>query len=315
MNRLDRLAAILIQLQSKKIVKAQEISNRFEITLRTVYRDIKALQEAGIPIGVEPGKGYFIVDGYFLPPVMFTKEEASALLMGGKLVEKMADEAITKEFFSALYKIKSILKTNDKEHLELLEENIMVHKWFLAENESNKFIIPIQESVANKNVIEIEYYTFYRDEVSNREVDPIGIVHYAGTWHLIAYCRMREDYRDFRIDRIRKIKKTNKNFRLRNRKSLKEYISQQYKNKELQKIIIKVPVDLYKVMLNSKYYYGYVSEIQKTDFVEVTFMYSNLEYFARWLLSYTKGIEIIEPPELKTEIIKFVNELASHYYN
>jgi len=314
-NRLDRLAAILIQLQSKKIVKAQEISNRFEITLRTVYRDIKALQEAGIPIGVEPGKGYFIVDGYFLPPVMFTKEEASALLMGGKLVEKMADEAITKEFFSALYKIKSILKTNDKEHLELLEENIMVHKWFLAENESNKFIIPIQESVANKNVIEIEYYTFYRDEVSNREVDPIGIVHYAGTWHLIAYCRMREDYRDFRIDRIRKIKKTNKNFRLRNRKSLKEYISQQYKNKELQKIIIKVPVDLYKVMLNSKYYYGYVSEIQKTDFVEVTFMYSNLEYFARWLLSYTKGIEIIEPPELKTEIIKFVNELASHYYN
>lgn len=315
MNRLDRLAAILIQLQSKRIVKAQEISERFEITLRTVYRDIKALQEAGIPIGVEPGKGYFIVDGYFLPPVMFTKEEASALLMGGKLIEKMADESIRKEFFSALYKIKSVLKTNDKEHLELLEDNIMVQKWFLAESESNKFIVPVQEAIAGKNVIEIEYYTYYRDKISEREVDPIGIVHYAGAWHLIAFCRMREDYRDFRIDRIRRIKKTNKNFRLRNRKSLKEYIDEQYKDVELQKIVIKVPSDIYKVMLNSKYFYGYVSEIRSGDFVEVTFMYGSLEYFARWLLSYTNGIEIIKPAELKTEIIKFINELSSHYCN
>lgn len=313
MNRLDRLAAILIQLQSKKIVKAQEISDRFEITLRTVYRDIKALQEAGIPIGVEPGRGYFIVDGYFLPPVMFSKEEASALLMGGKLVEKMADESITKEFFSALYKIKSVLKTNDKEHLELLEDNIIVQKWFLTENESNKFIVPVQEAIANKNVVEIEYYTYYRDKISDREVDPIGIVYYSGAWHLIAFCRMRDDYRDFRIDRIRKITKTNKNFRLRNRKSLKEYLDEQYKNVELQKIIIKVPVSISKAMLNSKYYYGYVSEIRKGDFTEMTFMYTNLRYFARWLVTYTNGVEILEPAGLKDEMIKLVDELTAHY--
>ena len=188
MNRLDRLAAILVQLQSKRIVKAQEIAERFEITLRTVYRDVKALQEAGIPIGVEPGKGYFIVDGYFLPPVMFSKEEATALLMGGKLVEKMADQSISKEFFSALFKIKSVLKTTDKEHLERLEENIIVHHRFLNEKESNKFLVPIQEAIAHKNVIEIKYYTYYSDKISDREVDPIGVVHYAGAWHLIAFC-------------------------------------------------------------------------------------------------------------------------------
>ncbi len=80
MNRIDRLSAILIQLQSKQVVKAQEVADRFGISLRTVYRDIKSLEEAGIPIGAEAGKGYFIMDGYHLPPVMFTKEEASALL-------------------------------------------------------------------------------------------------------------------------------------------------------------------------------------------------------------------------------------------
>lgn len=313
MNRLDRLAAILIQLQSKRIVKAQEISERFEITLRTVYRDVKALQEAGIPIGVEPGKGYFIVDGYFLPPVMFTKEEASALLMGGKLVEKMADESISKEFYSALYKIKSVLRTNDKEHLEQLEDNIIVHHRVFSENESNRFISPIQEAIAHKNVIEIEYYTYYSDKISDREVDPIGIVHYAGAWHLIAFCRMREDYRDFRIDRIRRITKTNKNFRLRNRKSLKEYLDEQYKEIDLQKITLKVPLSLSKAMLNSKYYYGFVSETKTGDYIEMTFMYSYLEYFARWILAYTNGIEIIEPTELKDELIKLVKELNSHY--
>ncbi len=78
MNRIDRVTAILIQLQSKKIVRAQEIAERFSISLRTVYRDIKTLEEAGIPIAGEAGVGYSIMEGYRLPQVMFTKEEAIA---------------------------------------------------------------------------------------------------------------------------------------------------------------------------------------------------------------------------------------------
>src|SRR3954447_3068852 len=101
MNRIDRLTAILIQLQSKRVVKAQEIADRFEISLRTVYRDVRALEEGGVPLVGEAGVGYSLVEGYRLPPVMFTKEEASALLFGAKLVEKMSDHSIQKEFQSA----------------------------------------------------------------------------------------------------------------------------------------------------------------------------------------------------------------------
>src|ERR1051326_614442 len=104
MNRIDRLTAILIHLQTKRVVKAEEISDRFEISLRTVYRDVKALMEAGVPIGSEAGKGYFIVDGYHLPPVMFNQEEASSMLVAGKLVEKLTDQSIRKAFESALLK-------------------------------------------------------------------------------------------------------------------------------------------------------------------------------------------------------------------
>src|SRR3981189_3616994 len=117
MNRIDRLTAILIHLQSKKIVKAEEIANRFEISLRTVYRDVKALMEGGVPIGSEAGTGYFIVDGYHLPPVMFSQEEASSMLLAGKLVERMSDQSVRKAFESALLKIKCVLNDTEKSNL------------------------------------------------------------------------------------------------------------------------------------------------------------------------------------------------------
>src|SRR5918993_4528957 len=129
MNRIDRLTAILIQMQTKRVVKAEEIADRFEISLRTVYRDVKALMEAGVPIGSEAGKGYFIVDGYHLPPVMFSQHEASAMSLAGKLVEKMTDLSVRKAYESALLKIKSVLNQSEKDHLENLQSSIQVLRY------------------------------------------------------------------------------------------------------------------------------------------------------------------------------------------
>src|SRR4030095_5461383 len=126
MNRIDRVTAILIQLQSKKIVKAQDIAERFNISLRTVYRDIKTLEEAGVPVIGEAGVGYSIMDGYRLPPVMFTKEEATSFLMAEKILEKYSDSYNSNIYKSALYKIKSVLRTAEKDFLTGIDENIMV---------------------------------------------------------------------------------------------------------------------------------------------------------------------------------------------
>src|SRR3569833_1938427 len=121
MNRIDRISAILIQLQSRRVVKAQDIADRFGISLRTVYRDIKTLEEAGIPLIGEAGVGYSIMDGYRLPPVMFTREEATAFLTAEKLMEKLTDPSSDENYKSAMYKVRSVLRMAVKDFLDNID--------------------------------------------------------------------------------------------------------------------------------------------------------------------------------------------------
>ena len=134
MNRINRVTSILIQLQSKKIIPAKEIAQRFNISLRTVYRDIRTLEEAGIPIGSEAGKGYFLVEGFLLPPVMFTAAEVGALITAGKFLNCHGDESFIKDFDSAMYKIKSILKHGEKNYAQELENSINVYSTYGQKN-------------------------------------------------------------------------------------------------------------------------------------------------------------------------------------
>src|SRR4051812_19448843 len=124
MNRIDRISAILIQLQSRRVVKACDIATRFNISLRTVYRDIKTLEYAGIPLIGEAGVGYSIMDGYRLPPVMFTREEATAFLTAEKLMEHMTDPSSNENYKSAMYKIRSVLHVAEKDFLENIDGHI-----------------------------------------------------------------------------------------------------------------------------------------------------------------------------------------------
>jgi len=109
MNRIDRLTAIILMLQSHRVVTAEQLAEYFEISVRTVYRDIAALGEAGVPIVAETGVGYSLMRGYNLPPVMFTQSEAAALFMSGQLAEQFGDESLQKSLSGALLKIQSAL--------------------------------------------------------------------------------------------------------------------------------------------------------------------------------------------------------------
>ncbi len=311
MNRIDRLTAILIQLQTKRIVKAEEVADRFEISLRTVYRDMKALMEGGVPIGSEAGKGYFIVDGYHLPPVMFNQEEAGSMLLAGKLVEKMTDKSVRVAFESALNKIKAVLKETEKDHLESLNSVVHVHynQWHRNPELPNHFITDIQKAVANKEVLHLVYCSS-KDETTQREVEPIGLFFYSGAWHLIGWCRLREGYRDFRADQIKELKLTGNNFTGDNLLSLQEY----FKTFESEhEGLIKVKLSFEKSTLSGRPFYGAINEKDLGDRVQVELLMDNLELAVRWLLHYGTTVEIDEPEELKALMAHRTEEIFLHY--
>jgi predicted DNA-binding transcriptional regulator YafY len=206
MNRIDRLFGILTLLQTKKYVTGERISEKFNISVRTVYRDVKALCEQGIPVSFEPNRGYFITQGFFLPPVSFTSDEANALLLIESIVNGFTDRSIQKHYATALNKVKAVLPPTQKEKLELLNNTI---KSQLPECFQNDFdyLSTLQQIISIKKIIVLEY-TNNKKEVSKREVEPIGLVFYAMSWHLIAWCHKRNEYRDFKVSRILKITNT-----------------------------------------------------------------------------------------------------------
>ena len=315
MNRIDRLTAILIHLQSKRIVRAEEIANRFEISVRTVYRDVKALMEAGVPIGSEAGTGYFIVDGYHLPPVMFSQEEAGAMMMAGKLVEQMTDQSVRTAFDGALMKIKAVLNEAQKDHLESLQDHIEVLKPRMSLPAQNGyFLSDLQKAVVNKQVIQLSYSSNHQNELTRREIEPIGLFYYSSAWHLIAWCRLRNGFRDFRCDRIKELKPTDVIFEPRSISTMQEYFnSLQQANVEMQSATVLFEKKEAMYVSNSKHYFGFISEEEVEGQLRMKFLTADMQLLARWLLSYGKGVEIESPDELKNIIQGLVEELQAHY--
>lgn len=210
MNRIDRLFGILTLLQSKKYVPAEKIADKFDISVRTVYRDIKALCEQGIPVSFEASRGYFIVQGYFLPPVSFTSDEANALLLMEAVAYGFGDKSTQSHYSSALSKVKAVLRDPQKDKLEHLDKNIRLQIPAMFRNDFD-YLSTLQNAISSKVVLEIGYKN-NKAEVSKRRIEPIGLVFYALSWHLIAWCHMREEYRDFKVSRITGVVSTEQSF-------------------------------------------------------------------------------------------------------
>jgi predicted DNA-binding transcriptional regulator YafY len=222
MNRIDRLLGIVTMLQSKKYVPAEKIADKFHISVRTVYRDIKALSELGIPVSFEAARGYFVVQGYFLPPVSFSNEEANALLLTESLVYGFTDKSIQTHYSSALNKVKAVLRGPQKEKLEMLTQAIRLQtpECFTINFE---YLSLLQNAITSRTILELDYKN-NKQEISKRQTEPIGLVFYALSWHLIAWCHSRRDYRDFKVARILKIRNTDLPFTQQSHMDLSEYI-------------------------------------------------------------------------------------------
>lgn len=301
-----------MMLQSSLSVKPKQISERFGIGIRTVYRDIRSLEESGIPVAGDSRTGYSLVEGFKLPPLMFTEKEAFAFLAAERLVSKFGDRGLGESYKSGIDKIRAVMPQIKREKTQTIDSKIGNLDFdspfaFDAQNRLQTLL----ESISLHHKVEIVYRSYSKNEVSQRIIDPIGIFFSMANWYIIGFCNEKNDYRTFRVSRIREIKQTDKPID-RKHPPLDDFLMKIGRQDDLQRAIIEVDRKDMPVIDERKYYQGLVSEEERDDRIELHFMTFSLERLARWYLSYMDIATIIYPQDLK-DIVNGIISKARKY--
>ncbi len=198
--RVSRLVSIITLLQSKRMITARELANKFDVSIRTIYRDIKALDQAGIPVAIEEGKGYSLAQGFQLPPISFTEEEANALVTVEQFVLRNKDSSLIESYGSAVDKIKAVLSFRGKDKVEFLSQRVVFRQNKTLEVTS-RFLNLAQVALTNFQLVKARYQSV-DDVVTERILEPFALYSTQENWLLVAFCRLRKDFRSFRLDRF-----------------------------------------------------------------------------------------------------------------
>ena len=198
---MDRRLLILTRLREEMPVRATDLAEQCECSIRTIYRDIDALCQAGVPVAAMPGEGYRLAPGYHLPPIAFTVEEAVQLLLGSDLALGLGTPEQREAARAAAAKVEAALRPDTRAETERLRQRIRVSGWM--RREPTPWLPVLQQAVAHDQVVWLRYHSFSSDELTERKVEPYSLVFYGDDWHVVGYCRLREGMRDFRASRIR----------------------------------------------------------------------------------------------------------------
>jgi predicted DNA-binding transcriptional regulator YafY len=303
MNRIDRLFAILLTLQHKRRVRAQDLADQFEISKRTIYRDMSALNQMGVPIASLPGEGFELVEGYYVPPLMFTKNEAVALLLGTQFLTQQAAGSVTQSAETALAKIKIVLPEQVRAKAESLTDIISFMTPRAKFNLDDPQLLLIQKAIQEKRVLHLRYQAYKQEEASERDVEPHQLFYVDGFWYLEAYCRMRKGMRDFRLSRMDKVTPRS------------EVFKKKRTGKPSSQPIVEIRIRFEKNIVRwvrERQHYGYQGDEQQTEHgVLMKYHVNDEAEIIPWILGWGTGAEVISPKGLRQHLREIAQKLAN----
>lgn len=221
MAKSDRLLQLMQCLRTMSPpVKAQALSLELGVSLRTIYRDVDSLRRSGALIDGEAGYGYTLQEDPALPPMMFSRDEMEALVLGLREVVQVADPVLAKAADNALSKLKASLPERMRSEFE---HAVLYAKRFHCRPEIRIDIEALRHATRNEQVIELDY-SDVEGARTRRAIQPLAIVFFDRSLVVLAWCELREDYRSFRIDRIETMTRTERSFRPRRVAMLREYL-------------------------------------------------------------------------------------------
>ena len=309
MNRTDRLLAIVLELQARGRITAEDLARSFEISKRTVYRDIKALNESGVPIVSAPGRGYWLMEGYFLPPISFSANETTMLLLGARLMQQSFDEQYKEAAISAQRKIEAVLRPELKGEVKYLSENI---RFFSnrADESIQKLLTQLRRAIIEQKIVSFDYTKRFgedKDKPMRRLTHPHSLLSLNGIWMITAYCRLRKAMRLFRLDRIENLELTDEHFEREKAYALKE-------NKETLplKVELLFKKSVARWLKESPSFYIREYE-EREDGIYVFLRVRTIDEILSWVLGWGDNVLVLEPKQLKEQILQIAEQHLSAY--
>ncbi len=314
MNRIDRLTGTILLLQAHRGWTARRIAEHWEISERTVFRDLAALAEAGVPVVCDEQGGYRLMRGYHVPPVMFTEGEASALFVSGEIAEQLADCSLRDALRTALLKIRSVLPEERKEQLEGLRETLGVWIPTIQPDRSTDCLIPIQTAILQRHCLSLVYDTGGQGKLSERKVEPLGVLFYGDHWHMIAYCRMRKDFRDFRMDRVRSWTILGERFSGHDDFSVQRFLEEQFTCESLFPVVVTIETGSLERLKRGLFSLPEREESLNDGRVRIGFMAFSVEWLVDWLLGFGPSLKVESPDTLRLALREAALAIANNYH-
>lgn len=299
MNRVDRLFAILLLLQRSRRIRATDLTERFGVSERTIYRDMRALNEMGVPVATLPGEGYELLETFRLPPVMLTSEEATALFLAGRMLMHIGEGEIALHAETALHKIESVLPTNTKAHVHQMAHVIDFYPAQIRLNWDEPHLMQIIQAIEARKVIHLTYRAYKETDETERDVEPHRILFGDGAWYLNGFCRLRRAMHSFRLNRI----------------SVLEILPEVFEQRMImpgRETVITVKVRFNERVLphvRERQHYAFSSE---DDHGTMTYQVHTLAEIQNWLLGFGASAQVLVPDTLREWVREEAQKLIDH---
>jgi predicted DNA-binding transcriptional regulator YafY len=291
MNRVDRLFGILLQLQQRRRVRAQDLATRFEVSERTIYRDMTALCEIGVPIAALPGEGYELMEGYYLRPLVFTPDEAGALALAAQMFLSQASGRVAAAGQTALAKITAILPEATRQQADTLLQMVRFMLPPTRLNLDDARLVLFQQAISQQRCVFLRYHSYTRDETTERVVEPLRLTFSGEAWYLSAFCQLRQSERAFRLDRIDAWRLLDETF-----------IPRSVVPTPSQPVLARIRIAPHAVRwVRERQHYGFqhADAVADDTAVIMTYRVDAIQELLPWLLSWGAAAEALDPPALR----------------
>jgi predicted DNA-binding transcriptional regulator YafY len=318
LNKTERLFALVLLLQNKPNMTSRDLAEHFSVSRRTIFRDLRTLSESGVPLTYAEEGGYEILEGYQLPPLMLTAREAATVLVGTEFTKLQPDPSLRADADAVGMKIRSVLPEPIRDYIERLQERTVLAPYNEVQgraqtSEEEGLWFELSEAVAKQRRVKITYYTPSRDEETVREVDPLGLVYYSDHWNLIGYDHLRGEVRNFRLDRIRRLRTRFETFQPPRDFDLKAFLRERGESPRNVRMTLRFADRAWRWARRQLPADVEAERTLEDGRTEATFYFENPEYVARWLLRYSTDVEVVEPEALRQKHRELALEVARQY--